>query len=224
MISVIIPVYNAAQTIENCLASLLGQTRTELEIIAVNDGSTDNSGAILEKYQDKIRILNQENYGAPTARNRGFEASRGEYVIFCDADIIMKPNMLALMEQKLTENPAAAYVYSSFKFGFKTFKLWPFDPAKLKKMPYIHTSSLIRREFFPGFDENLKKFQDWDLWLTILERGGQGIWLDQSLFSIKSGGTMSAWLPKIFYQLPWLKKVKAYRQAERIIKIKHNLL
>ncbi|HQA64128.1 MAG TPA: hypothetical protein PK085_03445, partial [bacterium] len=104
------------------------------------------------------------------------------------------------------------------------FKLWPFDPAKLKKMPYIHTSSLIRREFFPGFDENLKKFQDWDLWLTILERGGQGIWLEQSLFSIKSGGTMSSWLPKIFYQLPWLKKVKAYRQAERIIKIKHNLL
>ena len=104
MISVIIPVYNAAQTIENCLASLLGQTMTELEIIAVNDGSTDNSGAILEKYQDKIRILNQENYGAPTARNRGFEASRGEYIIFCDADIIMKPNMLALMEQKLTEN------------------------------------------------------------------------------------------------------------------------
>lgn len=222
-ISVIIPVYNAQDTINDCLKSIFNQTFKDLEVIAVNDGSTDSSWSILQKWQDKVKILNQANSGAPVARNFGFKKSQGEYVIFCDADVIMKPKMLQKMYDVLEINKNIAYVYSSFKFGWKTFKIWPYDLNKLKLDPYIPTTSLIRRHCFPGFDESLKKFQDWDLWLTISERGGKGQWLNEVLFCAQSGGTMSRWLPKFFYKLSWLKFVKQYNQAKKIIQNKHHL-
>ena len=222
-ISVIIPVYNAQDTIEDCLNSIFSQTFKDLEVIAVNDGSTDLSWTILEKWQDRVKIFSQKNMGAPVARNFGFAQSQGDYVIFCDSDVVMKPVLLEKMHQTLEKNKDKAYAYSSFKFGWKTFKIWPYDLNKLKLGPYIPTTSLIRRNYFPGFDESLKKFQDWDLWLTISEKGGEGIWLSEVLFCAKTGGTMSRWLPKFFYKLSWLKFVKKYNQAKTIIQKKHNL-
>ncbi len=97
-------------------------------------------------------------------------------------------------------------------------------------MPYIHTTALIRREHFPGFDEKIKKFQDWDLWLTMLEQGHEGIWLPEVLFKVytqKDG--LSSWLPKFFYRIPWkklgirIKAIEKYEKAREIIKKKHQL-
>jgi hypothetical protein len=138
----------------------------------------------------------------------------------------MKPEMLKTMLDTLYKYPNAAYAYSSFKFGFKTFKLWDFDVEKLKKMPYIHTTSLIQKECFPagGFDEKLKKFQDWDLWLTMLEAGYQGVWIDKVLYHIASGGVMSTWLPGFAYKfLPFLSIVKKYKEGMRVVKEKHRI-
>ena len=222
-ISVIIPVYNSEATIDKCLKSVTSQTIKSFEIIVINDGSTDLSGELLCKWGNEIKLYNQENKGAPSARNFGFKKSRGRYVIFCDADIVMEPTMLEEMHDALEDNEDIAYAYSSFEFGFKNFKLFSFDDDKLKKMPYIHTTSLIRRDAFPLFDETLKRFQDWDLFLTILDNGGMGIWIDKFLFKVKAGGTMSSWLPKFLYKIPFLKSVKDYKQAELIIKEKHNL-
>ncbi|MFA6215494.1 MAG: glycosyltransferase family A protein [Patescibacteria group bacterium] len=222
-ISIVIPIYNAKKTLEKCLESIFNQTWKNFEIIAVNDGSTDSSLEILKNYQDKITVINQPNLGAAAARNHGAKIAKSPFLIFCDADITMKPKMLATMFDALKKNPGAMYAYSSFRFGAKIFKLFPFSAAKLKKMPYIHTTSLIRQERFPGFDEKLKRFQDWDLWLTMLERGDTGVFIPELLFTAKAGGTMSSWLPKFFYRFPWSKKVKAYQAAEKIIKQKHDL-
>lgn len=222
-ISIIIPVYNAEKTISACLNSIFNQTFSDFEVIVVNDGSTDNSLNILNNWSDKIKIFSQKQTGAPLARNFGFAKSAGEYVLFCDADIVLDPTMLEKMNKTLDVEKNIAFVYSSFKFGWKVFRLWQFDAEKLRQMPYIHTTSLIRREFFPGFDPALKKFQDWDLWLTILEKGESGLWLDEVLFTIKSGGTMSNWLPSFLYKLPWLKSVKKYNEAKKIITDKHLL-
>lgn len=230
LISIIIPAYNSAQTLPKCLEHIFNQTYKNIEIIAVNDGSTDNTQKILEKYQDKIKIITQENRGAPAARNRGFEISTGEYVIFVDADVNLKPDCLQKMRQTLQEHPEAAYAYSSFRWGWKKFKLWPFNPEKLKQMPYIHTTSLIRRQAFPtpGFDESLKRFQDWDLWLTMLEKECKGIWIPEILFTASTrGNTMSQWLPAFIYNhFPWLdkKRIKKYNQAKEIILKKHNFI
>lgn len=228
-ISVIIPAYNSAQTIQKCLEHIFNQTYKNIEIIAVNDGSTDNTQKILEKYQDKIKIINQENRGAPAARNRGFEASTGEYVIFVDADVNLRPSCLQKMRQTLNEHSEAAYAYCSFRWGWKKFKLWPFNPERLKREPYIHTTSLIRRSAFPdsGWDESLKRFQDWDLWLTLLENKHQGVWIPKILFTASTrGNTMSAWTPAFVHKyLPWFdkKRIKKYNMAKEIILAKHQI-
>ena len=215
-ISIIIPIYNAQKTLEKCLESIFNQTFKNYEIIAVDDGSTDNSLKILKNYQRQLTIVRQKNQGAAGARNTGAKLARGKFIIFCDADIIMKPEMLGIMFQTLKKNPKISYVYSSFKFGLKTFRLWPFNAKKLKDMPYIHTTSLTRKEHFPGFDKKLKRLQDWDLWLTMLDRGYKGKWINKILFEVKGGGTMSSWLPSFAYKIPWLKQVKRYKAAEAV--------
>jgi len=230
MISIVIPVYNQAEHLANCLASIKKQTYDNYEIIVVDDGSKDLIIEVIEKFKQifgsKLTYLEQENRGASTARNKGAELAEGEYIIFCDADVIMEPKMLELMLERLKVNPNASFCYSSFVWGRKKFKLWPYDVKKLKAAPYINTASLIRRKDFPGFDETLKKFQDWDLWLAMLHYGHTGVWINQTLFKVAVDGTqtMSAWLPAPFYKLlPFLPAVKKYNQAKEIIFKKHGL-
>lgn len=232
LISTIIPTYNSSQTLINCLEHIFNQTYKNIQVIVVNDGSTDETEDALTKFKNRtqydIKIINQKNQGAPLARNRGFAESTGDYVIFVDSDIYLKPDCLKKMYQTLQAHPESAYTYCSFKWGFKKFKLWPFDAEKLKKMPYIHTASLIRRECFPqtGFDPSLKRFQDWDLWLVMLSQGHQGVWIPEILFTTSTRkNTMSSWTPAFVYNhLPWLdkKRIKEYNKAKEIILKKHN--
>jgi glycosyltransferase involved in cell wall biosynthesis len=229
-ISIIIPTFQHGDTIEACLLSLFNQTFKDFEIIVVNDGSTDNTEKILEKYKDRIKIINQENLGAPAARNRGFKESSGEFVIFCDADVKAKPKMLAKMLEALEKHPEASFAYSSFMWGRKKFALHEFKSEALKKMNYITSTTLIRRHHFPGWDENLKKFQDWDLWLTMAKQGKTGTWIPEFLFTVKPRRTgISTWLPSFAYKIPWEKigwmpkAIKKYKEALTIIKEKHHL-
>lgn len=233
MISIIIPVYNQADKIYKCLESILGQDYRNYEIIIVNDGSSDNIADIVNEFKNKFIqsninfiFLNQKNGGAPNARNNGFKKSNGEYILFCDADIVFQKNALNTMLNSLRNNKNTAYVYSNFYWGKKLFKLFPFNAKKLKEMPYIHTTSLIKKEDLPldPWDENIKKLQDWDLWLTMLENDKSGLWIDKTLFKVYTGGTMSDWLPSFVYKLcPFLPKVKKYNKAIKIIKNKHKL-
>ena len=89
LITIIIPIYNREQTLERCLCSVLRQTYSHLEIIAVDDGSTDHSRVILDKYQKKdsrLRVVRKENSGVSESRNLGLQLARGEYIQFVDAD------------------------------------------------------------------------------------------------------------------------------------------
>lgn len=232
MISIIIPIYNHADKISKCLDSILRQTYKEIEVIAVNDGSTDNISAVIEKYKIiykqagyNLFYLSQKNQGAPTARNAGFKISKGDYLFFCDADSVLQPDTLEKMLKTLEANPSKSFAYSSFLWGKKLFKAGSYDENKLKQMPYIHTMALIRKLDFPGWDESIKKFQDWDLWLTMLANGKKGIWIDEILFTISPGGVISSWLPSFAYKLfPFLKQVKKYNEAMKVIKEKHKLL
>lgn len=234
MVSVVIPVYNSSKTILDCLESIFNQTYQDFEVILVDDGSTDCLAYKLRIaeccWPKRVKVVHQKNQGAPSARNHGARLAKGEYLLFCDADICVLPDMFKKLLQALQHNPKASYAYSSFKFGWKAFKLWPFSAHRLKRMPYIHTSALIRTRDFTGFDESLKKFQDWDLWLTMLEHEHTGVWVDQILFHIMSThGTMSTWLPSFFYKMPWHwfgiypRAFSQYRTAANIIKTKHHL-
>jgi len=233
MISIIIPVYNQAKSLDRCLESIKKQNYDDYEIIVVNDASSENIKEVIEKYKVIFGIKlnyfeNEKNQGAPATRNIGFSNSSGEFLIFCDADTIMEKEMLRTMCKTIRSMENIAFVYSSFYWGRKSFKLFEFDYEKLKEMPYIHSNSLIRRNFFPknAWDESIKKLQDWDLWLTICEQGGSGFWIDQFLFKIEdTRGTMSSWLPSFAYKLfPFLPKVKKYKEAVKIIKTKHKII
>ncbi len=220
-ISVIIPVFNHAEALKACLRSLEKQTLQDFEIIIVDDGSDTpvmNTAITFEK-----------NRGAPAARNAGFAEAKGEYVIFLDADAELVSHAFEKLKKALETHPEADFAYSAFKFGFKKFGSFPFDPELLKRTSYIHTSALIRRDAFPGFDEALKKFQDWDLFLTMAEQGKRGFLVKDVLFSLKAKGTMSQWLPSLTHFVPWPifgwmpKSVAKYQAAEKIIRDKHHL-
>ena len=93
MISVIVPVYNVEEYLEECLESIKRQTYTDIEVILVNDGSTDRSKEICERYCEKdsrFKLVNQENKGLSGARNRGMLESKGEFISFVDSDDVKR--------------------------------------------------------------------------------------------------------------------------------------
>jgi len=105
-ISVIVPVYNMEKYLSKCLDSLLNQTLEEIEIIAVNDGSTDLSASILQTYEsksDKITVISKENGGLSDARNHGFLHAKGDYVAFLDSDDFVDCDMYRVMYEKAKE-------------------------------------------------------------------------------------------------------------------------
>lgn len=108
-VSVILPVYNEEQYLKQCLDSICGQTYKEVEIICVDDGSTDSSPQVLKDYARKdsrIKVITQENRFAGAARNKGMELASGKYLSFLDADDYYAPDMIEKMVQKAEENRA----------------------------------------------------------------------------------------------------------------------
>lgn len=182
LVSIIIPCYQAEKTLKRTLDDLCAQDYTPIELIAVDDGSTDDTSAILQTYGTSVRMIRQKNAGAPAARNHGFRQSRGAYVFFCDADVRSVPYMISRLVQTLESHSEAAYAYCNFKFGIHTFDLFPFNPERLRRENYISTMSLIRRQDFIGFDESLTRYQDWDLWKRMLDQGKRGVWCNERLF------------------------------------------
>jgi len=233
LISIIIPVYNQARELELALTSIEQQTYRNFEVIVVDDGSSPEFQISNFKFQN-IRIVRQPNQGAPAARNRGLEIAKGEYVIFWDADVVAEPVMLEKMKKALDENLNVSFVYCDFNIQYSMFniqkimKARQFNIAELKQNNFIHSTSLIRKADAIKWDESLKRFQDWDLWLTMTEHDKVGIYIPETLFTIIAKGQISAWLPRFAYKKPWKylpyfnKRVKDYERAREIIIKKHS--
>lgn len=100
LVSVIVPVYNVEKYLACCLDSIIGQTHQNLEIILINDGSTDSSGEICQQYAEKdprVRVLTQKNQGLSAARNTGLDYMTGEYIVFVDSDDYIAPGMVEIL-------------------------------------------------------------------------------------------------------------------------------
>ena len=150
-VSVIIPVYNGESYLEQCLDSIIGQTLKEIEIICVNDGSTDRTEQILEKYAGEnkhIHIINQENGGAGAARNAGLRIAKGEYLSILDGDDFFEPDMLEKAYKKAKESQAELLVFGSDQY-------YEFDRQ------YKEVSWTIRRNALPPYRPmNYRTFTD----------------------------------------------------------------
>ena len=114
VVSVVIPTYNCGRYIEEAVNSVLSQTYRSLEIIVVDDGSTDDTAGRLEKYTDRIRFVSQKNSGPSRARNVGMELSTGEYIAFLDADDRWLPEKLERQLACFQELEGIEMVFSGF--------------------------------------------------------------------------------------------------------------
>lgn len=138
-------------------------------------------------------IINDDEGSAPKKRNAGFNKSTQPFVFFCDDDILLPANYIESLYNTLIKNPNIGFAYT----GYQGIVLHPnshpmhgnfeipavdFNMSILMRGNYISTMSLIRRELFPGFDENLKRLQDWDVFLTIVKNGNKGILVKNQTF------------------------------------------
>lgn len=141
-VSVIIPVYNVQEYLQECLDSILGQTLKEIEVICIDDGSTDKSYDILMEYQKKdsrIIVLQQENQGAGIARNKGLDIARGEYLSFLDADDFFDKEMLKKSYMKALDNDCDIVMFRHNRY----------DHQSKKKYDLSH---MMRKDKFPDQD------------------------------------------------------------------------
>ncbi len=110
LVSVIIPAYNAERYIEETLESVFKQTHDRLEVILVDDGSTDGTGARVRAYRDRVRYIQQANAGVGAARNRGLDAAAGDYIAFLDADDLWRPERLEVALEVASRHPASGFI------------------------------------------------------------------------------------------------------------------
>ena len=153
---------------------------------------------MLEANNPNEIIVNDNEGGAPKKRNDGFDKSTQPYVFFCDDDIILPANYLqslldTLKQNELRSDAIIGYSYTGyygvvlhpeshpFRGNFRTPST-PFNPTALKANNYISTMSLMHKEVFPRFDESLTRFQDWDMYLTMLKQGVQGVMVPDIFF------------------------------------------
>jgi glycosyltransferase involved in cell wall biosynthesis len=190
-VSVIIPTYNCARYVAQAVESALGQTYSDLEVIVLDDGSTDNTPAVMRQYEGKVRYIRQENRGLPAARNRAIKASSGEYIALLDADDWWEPNKLSEQVPVLDGDPDLCLIYSDLEVihdngdVIKSFlssrplatEGYVFD--QLFHSGFILPSTvLLRRTHFEEagmFDESMRSHEDMDLWVRMCQRWKVGL-------------------------------------------------
>ena len=180
--SVIIPVYNGAAYISAAVRSVLAQTEHDLELLVVDDGSTDGTRELVRGFDDpRLRLLTQDNAGPSAARNLGIRESRGEWVGFLDADDVWRPDKLAAHLRRASEMPAAGLTYSSVVVVDEVGTLVEVLKAELEGEvlePLLFgnivwgggSSAMLRRDVFDrvgGFDPTIKYGEDWEMWLRV---------------------------------------------------------
>lgn len=151
-VSVIIPVYNADKYLIECLDSIINQRLRDIEIICINDGSTDNSPLILEDYQKKdsrIIIISQNNQGISAARNAGLEIAKGSYIYFIDSDDFISDDYLEKMYKKAIEKNADIIINDNIMkfYGNNINKLIPEIKNKFPDGEYIVDSDFIKQRY-----------------------------------------------------------------------------
>lgn len=189
--SVIIPLYNKESYIEKTLRSVLSQTFRDYELIVVNDGSRDNSLAVVEKVLSGVgnaRIINQENSGVSVARNNGIAAAKGDYICFLDADDWWEPRFLEEMDRLIKEYPDAGLYCTNYYYVHNKKSVVKLDiptgyfnycKEYARTLCMIATSSCCSSRAvlteMGGFKPNLKLGEDFDLWIRIALKYGTAI-------------------------------------------------
>lgn len=192
VISIIVPCYNQAQYLDECLQSVLDQTYQDWECIIVNDGSPDNTEEIGKKWVEKdsrFKYICKENGGLSSARNAGIEIAKGKYILPLDADDRIAPNYLRSAFLEFEQNDNLKVVYGrAIKFGVvnEEWILPDYSPELLAIQNLIYCSGIYKKsdwERVNGYDINMKfGLEDWEFWIAILKDGGEVKKLNEIVF------------------------------------------
>jgi len=182
-ISVIIPTYNQSECLKEAIESVLNQTYKNIEIIVIDDGSTDNTLGVVGSFDNKIVCIQQKNKGASSARNIGIKKANGEYLAFLDSDDMWIKNKLEKQIDFIKKNPEIGLLgtgcYQMINIGKVIHKkIFPNKNEILQKdlikyNPFIQSSVMVKKDVFNDidlYDEKFKESEDYDLWLRIAQK------------------------------------------------------
>lgn len=180
-VSVIIPTYNSAAFLVDAVESVLAQTYRDFEILVIDDGSTDDTEQVMERYKGRVHYLRQRNGGVASARNHGIAMSKGHYIAFLDADDTWFPEKLEKQTKALKSDTSARVCYSAFlsvtsdlkPIGVKRSTRWRTALEDLLLQGNIVGSictvvaERVLFEDLGGFDSELSQCADWDMWVRL---------------------------------------------------------
>jgi glycosyltransferase involved in cell wall biosynthesis len=196
LVSVIIPTYNGEAYIKEAIASILAQTYTNYEIIAIDDGSTDNTRNIVKNhlYSDRFTLIAQDNQGVATARNQGLTIAKGEYIAFLDQDDFFYPHKLTEQVSLMEKKPHLGLVNSGWDLVNREGKIlstvqpWQklprLNPAAIIVWKPVFLGAMLFRHSWlqktAGFNPQLEQTPDVELVLSLAAIGCQGDWIEHS--------------------------------------------
>lgn len=183
LISVVIPTYNHVRFLADAIQSALKQSYPSVEIIVVDDGSTDQTHTLVESFGERVHYIWQENRGRSGARNAGIAAAQGEYIALLDADDFWEPTYLAIVQRVLAADPRLGAVYTGLQFVNSKGERLPQSCVATAPSDRLYdrlldgeffspSAVLVRRSCFAQvgvFDETLRASEDWDMWLRVAQ-------------------------------------------------------
>jgi glycosyltransferase involved in cell wall biosynthesis len=189
-ISVILPVFNEEMLIERCIDSILKQTYKNLELIIVNDGSTDGTLEKIKNYNDnRIKIYSQKNQGAGQARNKGLEEATGDFICFVDSDDTINKNFLEIMSKLLKEKQAQIVACSYSRNTHKIYELKKQKAFKYlielpEKIPMSVCGKLFRKETIKEiyFDKS-NHFEDIKFAIEAFSQSDKAVYIEEKLYN-----------------------------------------
>lgn len=195
-VAVVIVCYNYGRFLREALSSVLSQSHAAHQVIVVDDGSTDDTQDVCRSYGSAVEYVYQPNAGANAARNLGLRHTHdSEFVVFLDADDRIDSDYIRKCLAALKADPGAAFAYTQWqKFGneqdISTFPPWSVE--RILRKNFVHISALMRRDVLGDapFDVRLRRGNmDWDLYLTLAERGHRGVLVDEPLLQYRQHGS-----------------------------------
>jgi glycosyltransferase involved in cell wall biosynthesis len=194
-VSVIIPCFNHGEFLPEAVASVKKIQRDDIEIVVVDDGSTDEgTRKVIDGLSgEKINVIRQENLGLAAARNAAVKASQGEYILPLDADDRLRSGWMEAAIGILDSQPKVGVIYGDAQcFGTRTdrWRVGPFNSEQLLRWNFIHCSALYRRAVWEqngGYDGSMpvQGLEDWDFWLGALEHGWEFEYLPEVFFDYR---------------------------------------
>jgi glycosyltransferase involved in cell wall biosynthesis len=225
-LSFIVPVYRPkVEVFEKHCKALAAQALTSWDAHFVLDGPSPEARKIIARHLPKAEVHEIIHAGAQAARNHGGALADGEFLCFLDSDCVIEPGASQMWVEQFDKHPEAGVIYSGYKFFGEKWAIdsEPFDPYTLRIRNYISGCFPMRRSLYPGWAPELKSLQDWDMWLSLLEKAEKEGYDPKRVFMFIQGYAFATAMPEAgsisgegCKPENWLDRVRAVKERHLI--------